>query len=58
MYPNGKHKTIKFLVNIGENLDDFEFSNQLLDTVSKARSVKKQICETIKIEKHSTVKHC
>ena len=41
---NVKCKTIKHLENnIGENLDDLKYSDDLLDTISKARPMKEII---------------
>ena len=38
---NVKHKNIKFLEdNIRENVDDFEFGNEFLDTTIKAQTMK------------------
>lgn len=38
---NGKHKTIQLLEdNVGENLDDFGYDHDFLDTAPKAQSMK------------------
>lgn len=40
---NIKYQTIKFLEdNIGDNLDELGFGNDLLDTTPKARSMKEK----------------